>query len=407
MRGSDAKRVQEEHLHQLNTWLEEYRSLAEKRDRENFQLKLQIAQLFESAKEKDHADQMAQSYIVELEETIRLLGDELELSQQQLTTKTQEVSRLQSLLQINVKLSESELKHTLNSNIHDYEELVAETLQLHMENQAYTQRVTKLEEIINNKESQTLDLRARVKELEQVLTAHRIAFNRHSMHNAADAIQIVLGNSQQEQSPSRIKDSTPPRFLDSHISSSPDLQTQTQIFRRPDSRTFSESDDEYDNKSPIVKISRDLTNKVSSWSRRGGAGGALRSYQREAKEAKEEDGAQALGEGDEDSPLPKQLQTRRSPEEHKDTWHHNRPQYVQSSDRAPFIAGRWKDASWLLQPCKEAAAPPQPPARPLDLRALPRRADLPTPPRPGTIQGTSSHSSSHSMSHAANRSSTR
>eukprot|EP01031_Cornospumella_fuschlensis_P036536 gene36536-44324_t len=154
---------------QMSQWLEEYKNIAETREAENFQLKLQIAQLCDAITQLEKREARQESYVVELEETVKVLGDECEAAQQQVATRDKEISRLKTLLYSNSSLTAQELRGGVGGSGDEVETLLAEALQLHEENAQLQQTIQKLRADINDKESFCLDLRAQIVELELTL----------------------------------------------------------------------------------------------------------------------------------------------------------------------------------------------------------------------------------------------
>eukprot|EP01039_Chlorochromonas_danica_P007865 gene7865-8677_t len=149
----------EEHLSQLNRWLEDYRRQVEQRDRENFELKLQLAQLFEAVQEKEKIARELESYVVDLEETVQVLGDELDLTRLHLLEKEQEVRSLQTS---KGSRSESDSKASCEGG----DEWLKEAVALQEENNHLRQRLRIVEDEANDRRSLCLDLKARIAELE-------------------------------------------------------------------------------------------------------------------------------------------------------------------------------------------------------------------------------------------------
>lgn len=187
----NSEREQEDTLSQLNRWLEEYRQLAEQKEHESFQLKLQIAQLYETIRTKDIQEANQQSYIVDLEETVRALGDELDNLRGQLAGKDKEIKRLRSLIQLSKDISPNELTYEHNDD-EEYNHLLSEALALHEENARLTQRMGQLEEKVNNKESQCIDMRIRIQELEVALRNQGISLQDVHLSSAAPSREPAL-----------------------------------------------------------------------------------------------------------------------------------------------------------------------------------------------------------------------
>lgn len=150
----------EDHLLQLNRWLEDYRNQVEQRDKENFELKLQLAQLFEVVQEKEKIARELESYVVDLEETVQVLGDELDLTRLHLLEKEQEMRSLQTS---KGGRPESDQRRASDEG---GDEWLKEAVALQEENNLLRQRLRIVEDEANDRRSLCLDLKARIAELE-------------------------------------------------------------------------------------------------------------------------------------------------------------------------------------------------------------------------------------------------
>ncbi|RYG63444.1 hypothetical protein EON64_15935, partial [archaeon] len=290
---------------QMSQWLEEYKDIAEKREAENFQLKLQIAQLCDAIKQLERRETAQEAYVVELEETVKTLGDECEGAQQQLALKDNELSRLKTLLYSNSSLTAQELRGSGGSG-DEVEGLLAEALALHEESAQQQQVIQKLHAKLNDKESFCLDLRAQIVELELTLRQHNIEFasSQHRTHpsgggdithtthydnknnisshctsntmgsdNTGDSSSSNLNS--RSSSAHRPEDSTRD-MATLAISMSPQHPrgTHKQRYRRP----VSESEDEPPSPSLPLKISRDLSRQLHAVNKRDSKDIPLLSY---------------------------------------------------------------------------------------------------------------------------------